>query len=104
MLYSAVLFQQAHGLIELYFHVFAALALLLAYRDWRVLIAGAATIALHHFAFNSMQNGGAVVIVMNYPGGTGMVLLHAAFVIFETAALVILLRIRNQRRFNPGGF
>jgi methyl-accepting chemotaxis protein len=99
MLYSAVFIQQAHGLIEMHFHVFSALAVLLAYRDWRVPVVAAATIAVHHFLFNIMQTAGMGVFVMNHAGGFGMVLLHAAFVIFETAALVIF-AIQLEREAN----
>ncbi|MGV3710746.1 MAG: methyl-accepting chemotaxis protein [Gemmatimonas sp.] len=97
--YSAVFIQQAHGLIQMHFHVFSALAVLLAYRDWRVPVVAAATIAIHHFVFNIMQDAGMGVFVMNHPGGFGMVLLHAAFVVFETIALVIF-AIQLEREAN----
>jgi methyl-accepting chemotaxis protein len=41
MAYSALFIQLAHGLIEMHFHIFSALALLLVYRDWRVPAAAA---------------------------------------------------------------
>ena len=39
-------------MIEMHFHIFAILAFLLLYRDWRVPVAGAVVVALHHVLFN----------------------------------------------------
>ncbi|MDQ8154484.1 MAG: hypothetical protein P3B98_07455, partial [Gemmatimonadota bacterium] len=36
MAYSALFINQTHGLIEAHFHVFAVLAFLTFYRDWRI--------------------------------------------------------------------
>jgi methyl-accepting chemotaxis protein len=93
MAYSALFISQSHGLIEMHFHIFGALAFLLVYRDWRTIVAAAAFIAVHHLAFMALQNGGAPVWVMNHGHlSLGMVLLHAVFVVFETVVLVILAR------------
>ena len=40
--YSALFVSQSHGLIEMHFHFFGALAFLLVYRDWRVIVVAAA--------------------------------------------------------------
>lgn len=94
MLYSALFIQIAHGLIEMHFHIFSALALLLAYRDWKVPFAAAGLIAVHHVAFHLLQQSGAGVFVMAHPmsglAGYYMVGVHATFVVFETGILVIL--------------
>ena len=89
--YSGLFIHQAHGLVEAHFHVFVALALLIAYRDWRVLVAAAAWIAVHHLGFHFLQVGGHPVWLLNHDvGGLKMVLVHAAFVVFETAVVVAL--------------
>jgi len=93
MAYSALFISQAHGLIEMHFHVFGALAFLLVYRDWRVVVVAAAGIAVHHLGFMVLQDAGAPVWVMEHAHlSLGMVLLHAVFVVFETTVLVVLSR------------
>jgi methyl-accepting chemotaxis protein len=96
MAFSALFIQLAHGLIEMHFHIFSALALLLVYRDWKVPTAAAAAIAVHHVAFHILQQMGVGVFVMNHamPGLAGfyMVGVHAAFVVFETGVLIVMSR------------
>src|SRR5262249_45213398 len=55
MVFSALFIQQSHGLTEMHFHVFCALAFLLAYRDWRTIVVAAATIAVQHLTFAILQ-------------------------------------------------
>lgn len=91
MAFSALFIHQAHGLIEMHFHVFASLAFLLSYRDWRVPVVAAAFIAVHHVAFHVLQGMGVGVFLLNHTvGGLAMVVVHALFVVFETAVLVFL--------------
>ena len=59
-----LMISQTHGLIELHFHVFGALAFLLVYRDWRVIVLAAGAIAVHHLAFDALQTAGAPVWIM----------------------------------------
>lgn len=93
MSYSALFIHLAHGMIELHFHIFASLAFLLAYRDWRVPAAAAAFVAVHHVAFHFMQVAGWPVYLLNHSaGGHAIVVVHALFVVFETAVLVFLAR------------
>ncbi|MBL0937576.1 MAG: hypothetical protein IBJ03_01705 [Gemmatimonadaceae bacterium] len=93
MSFSALFIHLAHGMVELHFHVFASLAFLLAYRDWRVPVAAAAFIAVHHVAFHFIQVAGGPVFLLNHTaGGHAIVIVHALFVVFETAVLVFLAR------------
>ena len=93
MAYSALFISETHGMIEMHFHIFGALAFLLVYRDWRVLLVGAAAAAVHHLTFDLLQSAGAGVYVMPASHlGLGMVVVHAVFVVFETVVLVILAR------------
>lgn len=48
MLYGALLIHLTGGRIETHFHVFASLAILSFYRDWRVLIPATAVVAADH--------------------------------------------------------
>ncbi len=98
MTFSALLIHQSGGLIEMHFHIFASLAFLLAYRDWRPVVAAAGFIAVHHVLFHLLQQGGVGVYVMpmaeghDHGGwaGWGLIALHAAFVVMETAVLTWL--------------
>jgi len=94
MCFSALFIHLAHGLVEMHFHIFSALALLLVYRDWRVPTVAAAAIAIHHVAFHVMQTMGVGVYVMDHamPGLAGYVMVgvHAAFVVFETGLLITM--------------
>ena len=89
LVYSSLFIQQAHGLTEAHFHVFCALAFLLAYRDWRVLVAGAATVAVHHVSFTLLQTIHVPVYVYTSAavGPWTLTVIHAGFVVFETVLL-----------------
>lgn len=52
MAFSAIFIQQHMGLIEMHFHIFAALAFNIRYKDIAPTIAAVVTIALHHALFN----------------------------------------------------
>ncbi len=61
------------------------------------LVVGLAVVAVHHFAFDFMQRSGAPVWVFAANTGFGIVLIHAAYVIFETALLVVMaVRLRAE--------
>lgn len=93
MLFSAIMIQAQLGRIEMHFHIFAALALVIIYRDWLPVVVGAATIALHHVAFTALELAGATlgempIMIFNYDCNWSITFLHAAFVVFESAILV----------------
>ncbi|AMW06209.1 hypothetical protein GEMMAAP_18325 [Gemmatimonas phototrophica] len=106
MAFSALFIHQAKGLIEMHFHIFASLALLMAYRDWRVPTAAAGFIAVHHVAFHILQGMGVGVYVLNHNvGGHLIVLVHALFVVFETAVLVVLsMRLEQEAKTTQAVF
>ncbi len=89
MLYSALFIHQTNGMIELHFHIFVCLAFLLTYRDWHVPIVGASVIAIHHLVVMLIENAGLPIYA--FPKGhhteVGIVVLHAGFVVLETAVL-----------------
>ncbi len=87
MIFSALLIQQTHGAIEAHFGIFVLLAFLLLYCDWRPLVASAALIAVHHVAFAWLQYGGAAVYLFPEVDGIYRVLVHALYVVVETALL-----------------
>ena len=96
--WSAILIHQSRGMIEMHFHIFASLAFLLAYRDWRVVVTAAAAVAVHHVTFHLLQQAGMGTFVFPadsaHHGGQGFLILglHALFVVLEAAVLVWLSR------------
>jgi methyl-accepting chemotaxis protein len=90
---SALIIHQTGGMIEMHFHIFAILAFLLMYRDWRVPVWGAAVVAAHHALFNLLQTNGGSVRVFQHHSGWGIVAVHAAWVVFEVSILVYMARL-----------
>jgi methyl-accepting chemotaxis protein len=71
---------------DIHMYFFAVLACLVAYCDYRPIVAGAAAVALHHLVLNFLFPAAV------YPGGAdfGRVVLHAAILLIEAAVLVWL--------------
>jgi methyl-accepting chemotaxis protein len=94
--YSALLIQETHGLTEMHFLIFTALAFLTIYRDWRAPLMAGVVIAVHHVAFHFLQLAGTGIWVFRMPmaglSGIEMVALHAVFVIIEVAVLIFIAR------------
>ncbi|WP_260741734.1 methyl-accepting chemotaxis protein [Tunturiibacter lichenicola] len=96
MSYSALMIQEFHGLIETHFGIFALLAFLVCYRDWRPLVAGAATIATHHLLFFQLHKMNLPFFAFPCGHGFGMVLVHALYVVIETVVLVYLAMVSRE--------
>ncbi len=97
MILTALHVHQVHGMIEMHFGFFVLLAFLLFYRDWVPLVVAVAVIAIHHLAFDTMQRLGAPVWVFGANTGFDIVLIHAAYAVFETALLVFMaVRLRAE--------
>jgi methyl-accepting chemotaxis protein len=91
MLYAALLIHQSNGMVELHFYIFGALAFLLVYRDWRVLVVAAAVTSSHHLILNQFDpNAHFAHLLPHGHYGLPIVLLHALFVVFEIVVLVFL--------------
>ncbi len=90
MVMAALHFNQAQGVIEAHFGIFALLAVLTFYRDWLPILVAALTIAVHHVVFHALQHQGFPVFVMEHHGGWTMVFVHAFYVVMETVALLYL--------------
>ncbi|WP_292044932.1 methyl-accepting chemotaxis protein [Massilia sp. UBA6681] len=95
MVFSALHIHQAAGQTELHFGIFVLLAFLLCYRDWAVIVVAAAVVALHHLLFNYLQELGFGVRCLAEPG-LGMVLVHAGYVVVESALLCYLARLLRR--------
>jgi len=72
--------------IDMHMYFFAALACLVAYCDYRPIVAGTVAVALHHLILNF------VLPAAVFPGGgdLGRVVLHAVILVVEAAVLVWL--------------
>lgn len=88
VIFTALQIHQTHGMIELHFGFFVLLAFLLFYRDWIPLVVAAGLTAVHHLVFDFMQRSGGHVWVFAANTGFGIVVIHAVYVVFETALLV----------------
>ena len=103
MAWSAIMIQSQMGRVEMHFHIFAALALVIVYRDWLPVVAGAGVIAAHHMILTALQQAGVTlgdmpVMLFNHQATYGMAFLHAAFVVFEAGILVFFaLRMALER-------
>jgi len=97
MVFTALQIHQAHGMVEMHFGVFVLLAFVLFYRDWVPLVVAGGLIAVHHVAVFLLQHGGSPVYLFSAESGFGIVLVHAAYVVFETALLAwIAVRLRAE--------
>ena len=81
--------QLARGAIELHFGVFVTLALLMVYRDWRMVVFAAALFAVHHVVFDRLQAAGYGVFCTTQPD-FARVVLHAVYVVVQTGVEVVL--------------
>jgi len=87
--FIALHIQLARGMLELHFGVFVTLAFLLVYRDWRVIVFGAALFAVHHVAFDRLQAAGLGFYCTTEPDFMRIVL-HAVFVVIQSGIEVVL--------------
>jgi methyl-accepting chemotaxis protein len=91
----AVHIQLARGAIELHFGVFVTLALLMVYRDWRIVVFAAGLFAVHHIVFDRLQAAGLGFYCTTQPD-FARVLLHAVYVVVQTGVEIVLC-VRMQR-------
>ena len=86
MLWSGLLIQLTGGRAETHFHVFASIAFLAFYRDWRTLGTATATIAVDHLVRGAFWPQSVYATV--HPQWWRF-LEHAAWIAFEDAILVL---------------
>ncbi|MCM2356015.1 MAG: methyl-accepting chemotaxis protein [Arenimonas sp.] len=87
--FVALHIQLARGLDEMHFGVFVTLALLLVYRDWKVIVFTAAVFAVHHVAFDRLQAAGWGLYCITQPD-FGLIVVHAVYVVVQTGVEVVL--------------
>jgi PAS domain S-box-containing protein len=89
MLTSALLIHLTGGRIETHFHIFGSLALLAAYRDWRVLVTSTIVVALDHGLRGALWPESVYGVLAAAPWRT---LEHAGWVVFEDIFLFVTIR------------
>lgn len=91
MLFAALQIHQMHGMTELHFGIFVLMAMLIAFRDYVVILTAATVIAVHHLVFSWLQMNQANVYVLREDELTfAMVVVHAAYVVAEAIVLSII--------------
>jgi len=93
--FVALHIQLARGMVEFHFGVFVALALLLVYLDWKIIVFGAAAFAVHHIVFDRLQASGLGIYCLSEANFT-LIILHAVYVVVQSAVEVYL--AVNMRR------
>jgi methyl-accepting chemotaxis protein len=87
--FVALHIQLARGMIELHFGVFVALALLLVYLDWKLIVFGAVAFAVHHVAFDRAQAAGWGLYCTTEADFV-RIMLHAVYVVVQSGVEVVL--------------
>lgn len=106
MTMSMILIMQQLGRLEMHFHIFAALAFLIIWRDYRVLLVAALVIALHHglavpLQLAQISIGDMPFIVYAQRCDWATFAVHASLVILETAVLIFFcVRMNSQYRLS----
>ena len=90
--FSALLIHHARGMIEMHFHIFTFIAMLIVFANPWVIIAAAGTIAVHHVSFYFLLPKS----VFNYEASFGIVVVHAIFVVIETIPAAIIANTFNK--------
>ena len=89
MVMTGLHIHQAHGMIELHFGLFVLLAILIYYRDFRVIIVATTVALLHHLSFYSLQALDFPVWI--FPDAyLYLVPIHGGYLVFEAAVLATI--------------
>lgn len=96
-LMTALHIQQAYGMTEMHFEVFVVLAFLILFRDWKVVISGTLTVAVHHILFFILQtNGAGVFIFEDNKLFFYILVIHALFALAEGGVLTVISRSSHK--------
>ena len=88
-LITALHIQQTAGMIEIHFQIFVLLAFLVFYRDWMVIAAATAVVAVHHILFFILQtNDVPVMVFMEGRVSFTLLVIHAIYALAEGALLM----------------
>jgi len=88
MCFSGILIHLGNGMIEMHFHVFVGLAVLMLFGLMGPILTATVVIALHHLLFFFFFPRS----VFNYDASLWIVILHAAFVLIEAGPVMLIAR------------
>jgi methyl-accepting chemotaxis protein len=80
MFFSGLMIHLTKGMIEAHFHIFVSLAIMIVFANPYVILAAAATIAIHHVGFYFLLP----TSVFNYQASFAILAAHAGFVVLQT--------------------
>ncbi len=90
-LLTAVHIHQAAGLTEIHFEIFSLLAMLIFYRDWKVILTSVVVIAVHHVLFFILQSQSMPFYIFAQDNVYFYILvIHALFAVIEGAVLMYI--------------
>lgn len=88
---TAVHIQQAQGLTEIHFEIFSMMAILIFYRDWKIIASAVAVVAVHHILFFVLQMQSMPFYIFEDSHMYFYILLiHATFAVLEGAVLMYM--------------
>jgi methyl-accepting chemotaxis protein len=101
MLVSSFLIQSQLGLVEMHFHIFASMVVLLIYQKWQPIIAALATTAIYHIGFMYVQMAGVHIgdmPIMIFSGhhNMGIMIVHCVFAIAEAGVLIYMAHLMTK--------
>lgn len=91
----ALQIQVSMGMPEFHFGVFVTLALVMVYRNWRVVLICALLFAVHHLLFDRLQAWGLGLYCLTAPS-VSRVFLHAVFVVLQTVVEIFMIYRMSQ--------
>ena len=90
-LFTALHLQQTYGMTEMHFEIFALLAFLSFYRDWKVIASSTAVVAIHHILFFVLQSNTQGIYIFEEDRVEFYILvIHAVFALIEGGVLMYM--------------
>ncbi|WOD06740.1 methyl-accepting chemotaxis protein [Marinomonas sp. GJ51-6] len=102
MLVSSFLIQSQLGLIEMHFHIFNSMVMLLIYQKWQPILAALVTTALYHIGFMFVQMAGVhigdmPIMVFSGHHSLGLMIVHCVFATAEASLLMYMARLMTKQ-------
>ena len=96
-LMTALHIQQSFGLTEIHFEIFVVLAFLSYYRNWMVIGASTAIVAVHHILFFILQSNDTPIYVFEEGHlSFSILVIHALFAVAEGGVLMFVSKMSHQ--------
>ena len=101
MVMSSFLIQSQLGLVEMHFHIFASMVIVLIYQKWQPIIAALVTTALYHIGFMYVQMAGVhigdmPIMVFSGHHNMGIMIVHCVFAIAEAGVLIYMAHLMTK--------